>query len=258
MPASGRTRLGRALFIPRPVSREKGEPILSLKKTDKDKEKAGAAAPGADPEQEPAKENTQPEEEAPQEDGQEEKTPESSPAEVGEDAPESQPEPEDGAGDGQQVEQDGENPTGGKEPTKEEKPAEETSEPVSDESTRNGGDAADGSDTAQLKADLLDARSKLAAYEAGVSPDMIADAVTLATAEARAAGEVTDEAVSKAMANVLKRHLNGRPPVRTRRRLVVSVWEQTRTAVVAGGPERKPTPAGRSPGTNSTDDRKDK
>lgn len=206
MPASGRTRLERALFIPRPVNREKGEPILSLKKTDKDKEKAGAAAPGADPEQEPAKENTQPEEEATQEDGQEEKTSESSPAEVSEDAPESEEKPNDAAEGAQQAAQSGEKPDGGKESPEEEKPTEEPAEPVSDESAQNGGDTADGSDTAQLKADLLDARSKLAAYEAGVSPDMIADAVTLATAEARAAGEVTDEAVSKAMANVLKRH----------------------------------------------------
>ena len=35
---------------------------------------------------------------------------------------------------------------------------------------------------------------------------MIQDATTLATAEAQAAGEATEEAVAKAMANVLKRH----------------------------------------------------
>ena len=122
------------------------------------------------------------------------------------DAPESEEKPNDAAEGAQQAAQSGEKPDGGKESAEEEKPTEEPAEPVSDKSAQNGEDTADGSDTAQLKADLLDARSKLAAYEAGVSPDMIADAVTLATAEARAAGEVTDEAVSKAMANVLKRH----------------------------------------------------
>lgn len=64
----------------------------------------------------------------------------------------------------------------------------------------------DTSETERLKADLLAARSQLAAYAAGVAPEMVADAVTLATAEAQAAGEVTEEAVTKAMANVLKRH----------------------------------------------------
>lgn len=58
----------------------------------------------------------------------------------------------------------------------------------------------------QLKADLLQARSQIAAYAAGVAPEMVADAVTLATAEAQASGEVTEEAVAKAMENVLKRH----------------------------------------------------
>lgn len=60
--------------------------------------------------------------------------------------------------------------------------------------------------TEQLKADLLEARSHLAAYAAGVRPEMVADAVTLATAQARAAGEVTEEAVTQAMGDVLKRH----------------------------------------------------
>ena len=35
---------------------------------------------------------------------------------------------------------------------------------------------------------------------------MVADAVTLATAEAQRAGEVTETAIAQAMANVLKRH----------------------------------------------------
>lgn len=65
---------------------------------------------------------------------------------------------------------------------------------------------AEGGESERLKADLLQARSQLAAYAAGVAPEMVADAVTLATAEARAAGEVTEDAVAKAMENVLKRH----------------------------------------------------
>ncbi len=58
----------------------------------------------------------------------------------------------------------------------------------------------------QLQKELLAARSQLAAYAAGVAPEMIQDAVILATAEAQTAGEVTEEAVTKAMAGVLKRH----------------------------------------------------
>ena len=64
----------------------------------------------------------------------------------------------------------------------------------------------EGSETDRLKAELLQARSQLAAYAAGVAPEMVADAVTLATADAKAAGEVTEDAVAKAMDNVLKRH----------------------------------------------------
>ena len=83
------------------------------------------------------------------------------------------------------------------EPPAAEAPAAEPPAPEADA----GGDA-----LRTLKADLLAARSQLAAYAAGVSPAMIADAVTLATAEAQSAGEVTEEAVTKAMGTVLKRH----------------------------------------------------
>ena len=61
-------------------------------------------------------------------------------------------------------------------------------------------------EVAGLRAELLEARSQLAAYAAGVAPDMVADAVTLATAEAQRVGEVTETAIAQAMANVLKRH----------------------------------------------------
>lgn len=68
-------------------------------------------------------------------------------------------------------------------------------------------EAAAEPETARLKADLLQARSKLAAYEAGVAPDKVADAVTLAMAQARADGnDVTEEAVAAAMQDVLKRN----------------------------------------------------
>lgn len=83
-------------------------------------------------------------------------------------------------------------------PDKEEPAQEEEPAPAEPSST--------AAETEKLKADLLDARSQLAAYSSGVAPEMVADAVTLATAEAKAAGEVTEEAVAKAMENVLKRH----------------------------------------------------
>lgn len=67
-----------------------------------------------------------------------------------------------------------------------------------------GGQEDPGSD--RLRQELLAAKCQLAAYAAGVSPGMIQDAVTLATAEAQATGEATEESVTKAIANVLKRH----------------------------------------------------
>lgn len=59
---------------------------------------------------------------------------------------------------------------------------------------------------AQLQAELLEARGQLAAYAAGVDPAKIGDAVILATAEAQKEGDLTEAGVTKAMANVLKRH----------------------------------------------------
>ncbi len=108
------------------------------------------------------------------------------------------PQPEDEASDDAQAEENGE----GAEPEQEAPEAEET--PAEDEqavSAANGGD-----ENAKLRADLLTANSKLAAYTAGVRQDMIDDAVILATAQAQAAGEVTEEAVTAAMTEVLKRH----------------------------------------------------
>lgn len=59
---------------------------------------------------------------------------------------------------------------------------------------------------AQLQTELLEARGQLAAYAAGVDPSKVGDAVILATAEAQKEGDLTEAGVTKAMANVLKRH----------------------------------------------------
>lgn len=95
----------------------------------------------------------------------------------------------------------------------EEDPAEDAAqdEPSDDQEVVEAQPAAEASEggdpaVATLQTQLLEARSQLAAYAAGVAPDMIADAVTLATAEAQRSGEVTEAAITKAMANVLKRH----------------------------------------------------
>lgn len=82
----------------------------------------------------------------------------------------------------------------------------EKEEPAQEEEPAPAEPSSTAAENEKLKADLLEARSQIAAYSAGVSPEMVADAVTLATAEAKAAGEVTEEAVAKAMDNVLKRH----------------------------------------------------
>lgn len=129
-----------------------------------------------------------PEDEAPDESGGDTAAPEE-PSAAGE-------EPEGGdAPDNDKAVEGGEK-TG---PEKQEKPEDAPAQP-------DPAEAAEDPEKAQLKADLLQARSQIAAYSAGVAPDMVADAVTLATAEAKAAGEVTEEAVAKAMDNVLKRH----------------------------------------------------
>lgn len=152
-----------------------------MKKTEKDPaartaedKNPAAGTPTGDkaqePETTPAGEDTDPGEDATPE--EEEASPD---AAVPDD---SQPEGEEPAGDGEA-------------PPAEEQPAQPPAE---------------GSETDRLKAELLQARSQLAAYAAGVAPEMVADAVTLATAEAQTAGEVTEDAVAKAMENVLKRH----------------------------------------------------
>lgn len=99
----------------------------------------------------------------------------------------------------------------------EEQEAEETGEEEAEESPQEeqpedqpegapAPDAGQSDENAALKRELLETRGQLAAYAAGVAPDMVADAVTLAMAEAAKAGEVTEDAVKKAMDSVLKRH----------------------------------------------------
>lgn len=85
-------------------------------------------------------------------------------------------------------------------PEKQEKPENAPAQP-------DPAEAAEDPEKAQLKADLLQARSELVAYGAGVAPEKVADAVTLAVAQVRAAGDdVTEEAVASAMQDVLKRN----------------------------------------------------
>lgn len=84
---------------------------------------------------------------------------------------------------------------------------EESENQNAEEEQQEEAPAAEGDDeNANLKRDLLQARGELAAYRAGVASDMVADAVTLAMAEAAKSGEVTETSVTKAMEAVLKRH----------------------------------------------------
>lgn len=145
------------------------EPFDSNKKTEDAK---AAGDPAGDAKQDPKKE---PEQEDP--------TPKQEDSQPGQDAPEAQ---------------DNDQPPEEEQPEKEDPTTAEEPAPASPSSS--------DTENEKLKADLLEARSQLAAYAAGVAPEMVADAVTLATAEAKASGEVTEEAVAKAMENVLKRH----------------------------------------------------
>ena len=79
-----------------------------------------------------------------------------------------------------------------------EDPAEEPEEEPAQEPATNEAET--------LRNQLIQTRGELAAYRAGVAPAMIADAVTLAMAEAAQSGAVTDASVSAAMEAVLKRH----------------------------------------------------
>ena len=162
------------------------------KKTPEQEEETKGKTPAA-PEEDP-----KPAEETPKDGKPEEKPAEETPEDKGN--PEEKPSEE--------------KPEAAEDPKKdEEKPAEEKPE---DEEQPKGDPAADpasaatgseGSEReAQLEAELLEARGQLAAYAAGVDPSKVGDAVILATAEAQKEGDLTEAGVTKAMANVLKRH----------------------------------------------------
>ena len=102
-------------------------------------------------------------------------------------------------------------------PAQEEQPQEQDTQEKHEEDSREepGQETEQEQDPAQepasneaavLRGQLLQAQGELAAYRAGVAPGMVADAVTLAMAEASKTGEVTEAAVTKAMEAVLKRH----------------------------------------------------
>lgn len=95
-----------------------------------------------------------------------------------------------------------EKPAGEEEPDQPEEPEPEAPEEVENPEE----DASPDAVIAALEEQLLDARCRLAAFAAGVAPDLVADAVTLAVQAARAEGEVTGESVAAAMEQVLQRH----------------------------------------------------
>lgn len=140
------------------------------------------------------------------------------PAAGGSDAGEDAPDPEDEATDESAGDPaDPEEPDTREEPEEGEKPDSNTQEDSAEKPGQekpedapvrpDPAEAAEDPEKAQLKADLLHARCKLAAYGAGVAPEKVADAVTLAVAQVQAAGDdVTEEAVAAAMQDVVKRN----------------------------------------------------
>ena len=101
---------------------------------------------------------------------------------------------------------------------------------------------------AQLEQQLLQANSRNAAYAAGVRPELVEDAVTLAMAQAAAAGQVTQEAVRAAMEQVLQRHPDWKmQPAQTGKKT-------TGGFVLGSDPSR--TGAGKTTGTGKTESKK--
>lgn len=101
---------------------------------------------------------------------------------------------------------------------------------------------------AQLEQQLLQANSRNAAYAAGVRPELVEDAVTLATAQAAAAGQVTQEAVQSAMEQVLQRHPDWKmQPTQTGKKT-------TGGFVLGSDPNR--TAAGKTTGPSKTEGKK--
>lgn len=142
-------------------------------------------------------EDSKPAEETPKDGNPEEKPAEDTPKDKG--APEEKP--------SEEKPEDAEDPKDDEEqPADEDKPADED-QPKDDPAKAPAATGSEGSEReAQLEAELLEARGQLAAYAAGVDPSKVGDAVILATAEAQKEGDLTEAGVTKAMANVLKRH----------------------------------------------------
>lgn len=158
------------------------------KKTPEQEEETKGKAPAA-PEEDP-----KPAEETPKDGKPEEKPAEEPPEDKGN--PEEKP--------SEEKPEDAEDPKKDEEKPAEEKPEDEE-QPKDDPAP--AATSSEGSEReAQLEAELLEARGQLAAYAAGVDPSKVGDAVILATAEAQKEGDLTEAGVTKAMANVLKRH----------------------------------------------------
>ena len=92
-------------------------------------------------------------------------------------------------------------------------PQQDPEPPVQEEASpapQAEGTAAPDTELAQVKAALLAANCEIAAYKAGVDSAMVADAITLARAEA---GPGADEAaIAAAMQRVLERHPEWKAP----------------------------------------------
>jgi hypothetical protein len=100
-----------------------------------------------------------------------------------------------------------EKPEDAEDPKKDEETSKDKEQPKDDPEKAPVGPTDEVSEReAQLQTELLEARGQLAAYAAGVDPSKVGDAVILATAEAQKEGDLTEAGVTKAMANVLKRH----------------------------------------------------
>lgn len=157
----------------------------SKKTPEQEEETKGKAAAAPEEDPKPAEEN-------PEDSKPEEKPSEETPSDKGD--PEEKPSEE--------------KPEDKEDPKKDEETPEDKEQPKDD--PEKAPDAAPTDEVsereAQLQTDLLEARGRLAAYAAGVDPSKVGDAVILATAEAQKEGDLTEAGVTKAMANVLKRH----------------------------------------------------
>lgn len=165
----------------------------SKKTPEQEEETKGKATAAPEEDPKPAEEDPKPVEETPKDGKPEEKPTEKTPDDKG----------------GSEEKPAEEKPEDAEDPKKDEEKPEDAEQPK-DDPAKDPAPAATGSEgserEAQLKAELLETRGQLAAYAAGVDPSKVGDAVILATAEAQKEGDLTEAGVTKAMANVLKRH----------------------------------------------------